>query len=321
MPTTPRVSICIPCFNAQSYVSQTLDCLLAQTWANLEIVVVDDESSDRSFELLKPYRKQGVRVEQQSNSGACAARNRAFSLSSGEYVKFLDADDLLDPCHVESQMHCLRSSGAGVASSEWGRFYDDDLSTFRLNPQSVWRNLSGVDWLVEAFRDAQPMMNPGLWLIPRSLLDRSGGWDENLSLIDDFEFFTRVLCYAEEVRFTPGARLYYRSGITGSLSSRKTRAAAESAFHSILKGTGHLLARRSDPEARLSCANIMQNFIYTFYPQYPDLRASLNTQIVELGGSNLLPAGGPWFHRARRLIGWKAARRLQTLKPQQVLPQ
>ena len=311
MLSTPRVSICIPCFNAQSYVSQTLDCLLSQTWQNLEIVVVDDGSSDRSFELLKAFRKQGVRIEQQVNAGACAARNRALELSSGDYVKFLDADDLLNPHHVESQVHSLQCGGAAVASAEWGRFMNDDLSTFRLNPQSVWRDLSGVNWLVEAFRDAQPMMNPGLWLIPRGLLDRSGGWDENLSLIDDFEFFARVLCHAEDVRFTPGARLYYRSGIAGSLSSRKTRSAAESAFHSIMKGTGHLLARRSDSEARLSCANVMQNFLYTFYPEHADLRIAMSAQIAELGGSDLPPPGGPWFQRARRLIGWKAARRLQ----------
>jgi hypothetical protein len=120
-----------------------------------------------------------------------------------------------------------------------------------------------------------------------------------------------VLCHAEDVRFTPEARLYYRSGIAGSLSSRKSRAAAESAFHSIMKGTGHLLARRSDPEARLSCANMMQNFLYTFYPEHHDLRAAMSARIAELGGSDLHPPGGPWFQRARRLIGWKAARRLQ----------
>jgi len=313
MLTTPCVSICIPCFNAASYVANTLECLLEQTWSSLEIVVVDDGSSDGSAEVLNPFKRRGVRLEEQPNSGACAARNRALALSSGDYVKFLDADDLLDSQHVESQVQRLQGLNQTLASAEWGRFYNDNPATFRLNPQSVWRDIPGLDWLVEAFRDAQPMMNPGLWLIPRALLDCSDGWDESLSLIDDFEFFARLLCHAEEVCFTPGARLYYRSGIPGSLSSRKSRTAAESAFHSILKGTGHLLARRSDAEAKLSCANVMQNFLYTFYPDHPDLRTAMAQRIAELGGSDLPPPGGPWFQRASRLVGWKSARRLQRL--------
>jgi len=307
----PSVSICIPCHNAEHYVGETLECLLAQDFHPLEIIVVDDGSTDGSVEVLSSFRRRGVCVDRQSNVGASAARNRALTLSTGEFVKFLDADDLLSQGHIERQLYALRGVEHSVASAEWGRFFNDDLATFSLNPQSVWRSMAGADWLVEAFRDAQPMMNPGLWLIPRALLDRTGGWDESLSLIDDFEFFTRVLCHAEEVSFTPGARLYYRSGIPGSLSSRKTRAAAESAFHAILKGTCHLLAYRSDAEARLSCANVMQNFLYTFYPDHPDLRAAMSARIAELGGSDLPPPGGPWFQSARRLIGWKAARRLQ----------
>lgn len=309
----PLISICIPCFNSRVYVAQTLECLLTQSFRPLEIVVVDDGSTDGSFEFLQTFRHRGVRVEQQANAGASAARNHALALSSGEFVKFLDADDLLDKHHIERQVSQIKGNECTVASAEWGRFYNDDLSSFQLNPQSVWRNLSGCDWLVGAFKDAQPMMNPGLWLIPRALLSRTGGWDESLSLIDDFEFFSRLLSHAEEVRFTPGARLYYRSGIAGSLSSRKSPIAAESAYHAILKGTGHLLARRSDAEARLSCANVIQNFLYTFYPEYPDLRNRMARRIAELGGSDLPPPGGPWFQRATRLLGWKAARRLQRL--------
>lgn len=313
MALSPTVSICIPCFNAAGYVAQTLECLLAQTWQHREVIVVDDGSSDGSVDVLKSFAQRGVRYVQQANSGSCAARNRALALSTGQFVKFIDADDLLSPDHIERQLQQLNGTTAAVASAEWGRFYSDDLSSFRLNAQSVWRDMPSVEWLVEAFRDAQPMMNPGLWLIPRALLDRSGGWDESLSLIDDFEFFARVLCHAEEVRFTPGALLYYRSGISGSLSSRKTRAAVESAFHSILKGTGHLLARRSDAEARLSCANVMQSFLYTIYPDHLDLRIAMEECVAELGGSDLPPPGGPWFQRTSRVIGWKGARRLQRL--------
>jgi hypothetical protein len=164
---------------------------------------------------------------------------------------------------------------------------------------------------VESWQDARPMMQPGIFLIPRALLDRSGLWNETLTLIDDFEFFARVLCHAAEVRFAPGARLYYRSGLQGSLSGRKSRKAAESAFHSLLDGTAHLLSRRQDKEAKLACANLLQDFVYTYYPQHSRLRKTMVEMIETLGGSNLSPSGPPRFEKLRKFVGWKLARRVQ----------
>ncbi|MEB3214303.1 MAG: glycosyltransferase family 2 protein [Leptolyngbyaceae bacterium] len=311
--TKPLVSVCMPCYNASCYVLDAVNSILVQSWDNIELIIVDDGSTDDSAALLSSVCDSRVKFIQQANRGQCAAANRAFAEAQGLFLKFFDADDVLSPGTIESQILILGEREDAIASSQWGRFYGDDLSSFRLNPEPVWCNLSATDWLVQAWRYAQPMMQCGLWLIPREILERAGGWDESLSLINDFEFFARLLCHAEEVCFTPNARLYYRSGIPGSLSSRKTRAAAESAFYSILKGTGHLLARRSDAEARLSCANMMQNFLYTFYPAHPDLRTAIAQRVAELGGSDLPPPGGPLFQRASRLIGWKSARRLQRL--------
>jgi glycosyltransferase involved in cell wall biosynthesis len=252
-----------------------------------------------------------LRVIHQENRGQCAAANRAYAEAQGELIKFFDADDLLAPESIEQQVRRLNGREDAVASSRWGRFYNDALSTFKLNPQSVWRDLPALDWLTEAWADARPMMQCGLWLIPRRILDQSGGWDESLSLINDFEFFARVLCHAHEVLFIPEATLYYRSGLEGSLSGQKSRRAVESAFHSLLKGTGHLLEHRSDPAARQSCSNVLQDFIYNVYPDHPDLRAVIQQRVSELGGSDLEPSGGPRFHQLRRLVGWKAAKRLQ----------
>lgn len=307
------VSICMPCYNAARYVGPALDSALAQTWPNVEIIVVNDGSTDGSGEILADYEGRGVKVIHQANRGQCAAANRAYGESSGDYIKFFDADDLLSPDFITQQMARLDGRTDAVASAEWGRFHDDNLATFKLNPQSVWRDMEATEWLVEAWSDARSMMQCALWLIPRQVLERSGGWDESLSLINDFEFFARVMCHSEEVLFTPGATLYYRSGITGSLSGQKSRKAVESAYHSICRGTGHLLARRDDPAAKRSCANVLQDFIYTYYPDHSDLLAKMETRIPGMGGSELVPGGPPKFHALRRFVGWKAARRIQRL--------
>jgi glycosyltransferase involved in cell wall biosynthesis len=308
---TQLVSILIPCHNAAPYIGAAIDSALGQTWKNLEIIVVNDGSTDSSDEILKRYVERGVRVIDQENAGQCAAANHALRAAQGEYVKFFDADDLLHPRVIEMQIQRLQGAPNDVASSEWGRFYGDDRTTFRSNPESVWRDMEARDWLVESWRYARPMMQCALWLIPRGVLERAGGWDEELSLINDFEFFARLLAHAENVHFTPGCPLYYRSGLQGSLSGRKSRIAVESAFHSLMRGTQHLLNVRDDADARLSCANVLQDFIYTYYPDHADLRAKMQARIDELGGSDLPPDGPPRFQHLRRFTGWKVARRIQ----------
>lgn len=305
------VSVCIPCYNAAPYVGAAIDSILGQTWENLEIIVVDDGSTDGSSEILDSYSSPKVHIVHQPNRGQCAAANRAYAEAQGDWIKFFDADDLLSPQAIESQLHLLQGRQDAVASAQWGRFYRDDISTFSLNPQAVWRNLPALDWLIDSWIDAQPMMQCGLWLIPRAILDEAGGWDETLSLINDFEFFARLLCHASEVVFVPEATLFYRSGLDGSLSGQKSRQAVESACNSLLKGTNHLLQRRSDARARLSCANVLQLFIYDYYPCHPDLRRIVDQRICELGGSDLPVPGGPRFQQLRRFLGWKLAKRLQ----------
>jgi hypothetical protein len=155
------------------------------------------------------------------------------------------------------------------------------------------------------------MMQCALWLIPRPVLETSGLWDERLSLINDFEFFARVLVHTDGVRFTPGARLYYRSGLDDSLSGQTSRDHVESAFHSLMNGTQHLLDREDNPRTRRAAANMLQDFIYTFYPDHPDLRSRVAERVAELGGSDLPPDGPPGFQALRRVTGWRIARRVE----------
>jgi hypothetical protein len=158
---------------------------------------------------------------------------------------------------------------------------------------------------------ARPMMQCALWLIPREVLNDAGLWDERLSLINDFEYFTRVALASREILFAPAARLYYRSGVSGSLSGATSRKAVESQFMSLMLGTGHLLAAGSSPHARRACANILQAFDYQHYPNHADLRAKIRSRVAELGGADIAPDGPPGFHKLRPWIGWKAARHVQ----------
>jgi glycosyltransferase involved in cell wall biosynthesis len=302
----------MPCHNAGKYVAEALDSVLGQSYPNIEIIVVDDNSSDSSPGILRSYGPRGVSVIEQPCGSASRARNTALKAAQGELIKFMDADDVVSANMIESQVCALAGHRAAVAVSEWGRFYGDDLSSYRPNPDETWQDLPGPEWLVRSFRHARPMMQAGMFLLPRSVVDKVGGWNEELTLIDDFEFFSRLICEVD-VKFVKGATLYYRSGMPGSLSIQSSRRARESECESLLLGTAYLLAKRQDTAARRACANVCQHMIYDLYPEHPDLAARLAQRVEECGGADIAPSGGRYFHALRPLIGWKLSRRLHRL--------
>jgi glycosyltransferase involved in cell wall biosynthesis len=284
--------------------------VLGQTWQPLEVIVVDDGSTDGSAAILAGYARRGVRVLHQQNAGAAAARNRALEASTGESVLFLDADDLINPEHIASLHAAIADAPGCIAMSQWDRFTVCPDET-RFPHRSTYRDAPGAAWLVQDWAEAGSMTQCGMFLIPRAVLAETGGWNERLTLIDDFELYARVIAASAGVRYAEGARLYYRSGLGGSLSGARSRKAVESAFLSLMLGTGHLLAAEDSPRTRRACANVLQNFDYAYYPAHTDLREKVRARIADLGGSDLAPDGPPGFQRLRRLVGWRAGRRVQ----------
>lgn len=93
--TKPLVSILIPAYNAAPQLAETLQSALAQTWPRKEIILIDDGSKDDTVAVAKRFEKDGVKVVAQANQGAAATRNNLFALAQGDYIQWLDADDLL----------------------------------------------------------------------------------------------------------------------------------------------------------------------------------------------------------------------------------
>ena len=168
-----------------------------------------------------------------------------------------------------------------------------------------------IEWLVESLSEGPNMMQCGLWLIPRVVLEKSGLWDERLSLINDFDFFIRVLLASTEVLFTPGAVLYYRSGLTSSLSAQKSRSSYESAFLSTKLGVERLLEFENSARTRKVAANIFQLWKYEFFPSQLDLYKTSKLIIKKLGGSSYpFPSGGS-TKLLVTFFGWKLVKKMK----------
>jgi glycosyltransferase involved in cell wall biosynthesis len=307
------VSILIPCYNAERWLAETLESAMGQTWAKKEIIVVDDGSTDNSRKILKSFKPRGLKVLEQENRGASAARNRALSQAQGEFIQFLDADDLIAPDKIEIQMNRLSESDPGcLAFGAWGRFYDSSHNT-KFVPEPIWKDLLPVDWLITSWSGGW-MMASHSWLTPRGVIEKAGSWDETPSPIDDGEFFTRVILSSSKVLFCPLARSYYRSGIAGSWSQRRTHEMLVATFRSIELSTQHVLGVENNARTRRASASHFQQFIYDIYPDHPDLLAKAEDKVASLGGSDhKLMGGGRVFRTIANTFGWKTAKQIQAL--------
>jgi succinoglycan biosynthesis protein ExoM len=314
---TPLVSILIPAFNASEYIATTLRSALAQNWPRKEIIVVDDGSTDATLAIARSFRSREVSVVTQPNQGAAAARNTALSLSQGDVIQWLDADDLLAPDKIAQQMEASLTTDDDriLFSSPWGSFFHRPSRT-RFVGSPLWCTLSPVDWLVRKLQH-NAYMQTATWLVSRRLTNASGAWDTRLTNDDDGEYFARVVAASAAVWFVPAARVLYRiSGVRQlsyiGLSDHKL----ESLALSMRLQIRYLRNMEDSDRVRTACRRLLQRNAIHFYPQRPDLVAELGQLAADLGGPldvPQLPARYDWI---RKVFGWRTAKRISIVGPE-----
>lgn len=302
---TSKVSVIIPCFNAAAYIGETLGSVFAQTWPNVEVIVVDDGSTDNSAAVIKGFGS--TKLIFQDRRGAAAARNRGWAEASGDFIQFLDADDIIDPDKISLQVARLRERPDCVASAEWGRFMGSPARTAFIREEN-WEDLSPLEWLVRSRATGLGMLFPALWLVPRAVAAAAGPWNEFLSLNDDGEYFTRVVLASAAVVFCEGAKCRYRSGVAGSLSSSRNWA---SGFAAIDLCETHVRAREESERVRRGFALSWQHLAHGAYPYAPTIAEKALARARALHPVVIRPGGGPAFKALSRVVGWRTARRLQ----------
>ena len=300
----------IPCYNAERYIGETLESVFRQTWLDLEVIVVDDGSTDQSAKVVQGFARPNLKLLRQANAGQTAALNVCLAHASGDFVQYLDADDLISPDKIARQMVRLEEYPRSVASAEWGRFYRDPGETTFV-PEPVWRDLDPLDWLAMSRADGLGMMFPALWLIPMDIIREVGPWAEDLTLNNDAEYFTRVLLATERVRFCPGARCYYRSGLAGSLSRNKTPAAWSSQYRVVSLCESYVRAHEDSERIRRGFALSWLHLAHACYPYDSTLAEKAIERARSIDSVTIHPDGGTAFKIIARLLGWRLARRLQ----------
>jgi glycosyltransferase involved in cell wall biosynthesis len=312
----PLVSILIPAYNAEPFIADTIQSALAQTWPEKEIIIVDDGSKDGTLAAAKRFSAENIKIVTQENQGASAARNRAFSLSRGDYIQWLDADDLLARDKISKQMETAErvSNKRILFSSEWGRFmFRPRRAKFISTP--LWNDLSSLEWLLRKMGQ-NLHMQPATWLVSRELTEAAGPWDTRLSLDDDGEYFCRVILASEKIEFISGAKLYYRMSGFSSLSNvDKSKKKLDSLWLSMQAHVRCIRSLEDSERTRAACLTYLRNWLGYFHPERMDIVEQAQQLAATLGGRLALPPLRWKYAWLEKIFGRKLASQAQVSLP------
>lgn len=210
----PLVSVIIPCFNCATYIKDALDSVMQQDYAPIEIVIVDDGSTDSSKEVITQYDGP-IRFFSQKNQGPAAARNRAVAESKGEYLAFLDGDDIWMPGKLALQMeYILQHPQTHIV---YGGFLfwhvDSDSNNYPTPLDFVKDHIdNGLDESLSGWIYHKLLLDSHICIITavirRSLFDQLNGFNEDLPTGEDYDFWIRASRLTEVARFSNIFSLY-----------------------------------------------------------------------------------------------------------------
>ena len=257
--TLPLVSVIIPAYNAEAFIEKTLNSVLSQTYQNLEVLVVDDGSHDRTPEMIKSIAQQDQRVIMlhQKNAGVAAARNLGIEKSQGEFIAPIDADDIWYPENIEKQVQCFLESEPSVGLVySWSVDIDQDDV-----PTGIFRaaKIEGEVYITLVCHNF--IGNASASMIRRDCFEQVGGYNSQLKEqaaqgCEDWDLYLRVaeVC---QFRVVPDFLIGYRK-ITNSMSRDSTQMAKS--HHLVMQAV-----RQRHPEIPTALYGFSSSSLYIYF--------------------------------------------------------
>lgn len=234
----PIVSVIIPAYNAASYLAETLASALGQTLADIEVIVVDDGSKDNTAEVVRGF--PAARYVHQKNAGVSAARNTGAANAHGEFLAFLDSDDLWHPDKLRQQVEALRQHPGSVFSRT-----EAASDPARQAEIQFGQRASGAPHeLIPDFHSSflVPYLTTSTVMVRRTAFEEAGGFDTSLRIAEDVDFYLRVLVrHPLVIKMTQA--LVYKRPVPGSLGDDSV-----AGYHQLIKVYDRFLA--CHPQAR-----------------------------------------------------------------------
>jgi len=223
--TKPKISIIIPVYNCKKYLGRCIDSVIMQTFNDIEIVCVNDGSTDASSQVLEEYAKRDsrIRIIHQENSGAGCARNAGLDIAQGEYIQFVDGDDYFDIDFVKKLYGKISATDSCIAFCNYRMFDDKTNKTLHVSNLPDFfehsdKTFSLKDYPDEFFQITDPNVWKGMWKL--SFIKKNGIRFSATKSVNDVFFVYASLVAADKIVFFDEVLCHYRSNISNSVTTK-----------------------------------------------------------------------------------------------------
>ncbi len=216
----PLISVIIPNYNNEKYLDRCIQSVTNQSYKNIEIIIIDDGSTDRSLDICRSYSDKDKRITifKNKNRGAAFSRNYGISKSNGEYIQFLDSDDYISHDKFEHQVELLRKRPPNtLVFCGYTNVYGQKKAAVK---NTINHDYKFPVQLIFEMWQSKEFIAIHSYLIPRVLINVAGLWNQKLTSNDDGEFMTRIILSSSEVIFDDSSQSFYVFK-AGSLSKQK----------------------------------------------------------------------------------------------------
>lgn len=259
------ISIIIPIYNAEKYLSQCIDSVINQSYKDWELLLIDDGSEDQSGIICNLYaeRDNRIRVFHKENGGVCSARNIGLKYAHGDFVTFIDSDDWIDPDILEKYIETYDRTHTDLVRCCYVRESEDNCHVVTIDEEIILYNHTDIEIFVEKKR-----LYGFLWnsLFKKSILEGIT-FDENITWCEDHIFSYQYVLRCKSVAIIPSPLYHYRINESGSLSTQInplmwTEATVKLYQLRILMMDGD---REKIEERKKGCAIFISSMIFSLY--------------------------------------------------------
>lgn len=209
----PLISVIIPLYNSEKTIRETIESVLNQTFSDFEVILINDGSQDSTLDIVSSIQDSRLKIFSYPNAGISTSRNRGISYTSGEFIAFLDHDDLWTPDKLESQLKALQENPQAAVAYSWNNFIDESSQFIRKGARTSVTGSAYEKLLVSNFLETAS--NP---LIRKEALIQVGGFDESVSGPEDWDLFVRLAAHYHFVE-VPHSQVLYRMTVSAVSSN------------------------------------------------------------------------------------------------------
>jgi len=301
------VSVIIPSFNAEKWIRATIRSVQRQTVHDIEIIAVDDGSKDNTAAIIRSEFSE-VQLIRTPNHGASHARTVGARAACGDFIQYLDADDLLTPGKIEIQLEALKNTGADVAYGDWQKLVPGENGEFV--PGELFARKMRRTPEIELFTDF--WCPPAAYLFRRRIVESVGGWNQNLPIIQDARYVLDCALAGAHFAYCPGVMAMYRVHGNESLSRQNPVAFVRDVYRNACEveqwwhQNGGLGEERR--QALITCYGYVARASYEKDRESFDRAYSALMRFTD----RYIPDGPPHLKIAARLIGYPGAEAVAT---------